>query len=62
MLGIRTFEPNFFDDPNLFLKTQKDKFEFECNKEKETTFFSIFKGLDQNVLSSKRVEHEDQIE
>ncbi len=36
--------------------------EFECNREKETTFFSIFNGLDQNALSSKRVQHEDQIE
>ena len=27
MLGIPTYEPNFFDDANLFLKTQKDKFE-----------------------------------
>ena len=27
MLGIPTYEPNFFNDADLFLKTQKDKFE-----------------------------------
>lgn len=27
MLGIAKYKPNFFDDANLFLKTQKDKFE-----------------------------------
>ncbi|VXA91537.1 conserved hypothetical protein [Flavobacterium sp. 9AF] len=27
MLGIAKYEPNFFDDVNLFLITQKDKFE-----------------------------------
>lgn len=37
--------------------------EFELKKENDnTTYFSIFNGLDQNALSSERVEHEDQIE
>lgn len=27
MLGISTYNPNFFDDANLFLETHKDKFE-----------------------------------
>lgn len=27
MLGTTKYQPNFFDDANLFLKIQKDKFE-----------------------------------
>ena len=37
--------------------------EFELENDKDsTTYFSIYNGLDQNALSSERVEHEDQIE